>query len=876
MNPSYGTIVRRITQARVSRGVPRSEQTPGRTTVYDCFQPGRRRIDAELVVDIVRALGLDEARVSQWRQACQVIAGRAAGAAIVSTSDTLPDDLPEFTGRREELDRLLDVIDTSAAMGTVVTLVIEGMPGVGKSTLAIHAGHLLLRRGRFSELQLTVDLRGYDSQRPPVDAAAVLADFLRGLGVPGEQIYSLDLACRAAKYRELLAGKRALIMLDDAANEDQVRSLLPGSSTCLVLITSRRALAGLPAARHLSLDVFTPVEALDLLSKAAGHYRVDADPDVPAQLANVVGYLPLALGLVASRIKDSPNSELIDHLERLVERKKRLRLDDGVEIALGVSYDDLPSDHRRMFRLLAIHPGGDLDAHAAAALADVDLDTAGRCLNELLGGNLLRQKLAGRYEFHDLVRIYVSDRAHDEDIASTRRAALDRLFDHYLHTASLAMDLVAPHEWARRPRIPDPDTPRLTLTDQESAVGWLDRERSNLIATAVYAGDHGWPTYTIALATTLFRYLEMGGHYLDALTIHSHAQRAAHHIGDRVGEVNALTSLGNVNRLQGRSERAAEQLQQALEVCRETGDRLAEARALGNLGNVQWRLGRYQQAADLFQQALALFHGIGDRLGEARALGNLGDVYLRLGRYEQASDHLHHALALFGKIGDRLGEANALNTLGFIDQRQASYDHAIKRHQRALDLFQDIGGERAGEADALDNLGLVYSLQGRYDHAIERHQRALDLFHEIGDRAGESYALDHLGTARRRQGHYDQAAKHHEEALNLFHEIGDHGGEAKALNGLGETYLATTRLREAHIQHTAALTLAAETGDLYERARGHNGLAHVHYAIGGSDKARHHWRHALAIFCALDVPDAHDVNAYLTALDAAAVDKNGR
>ena len=226
-NPSYGTIRRRIAQARAARGIPRSE-TPGRTTVYDCFQPSRRRLDADLVVDIVHVLGLNDVRVTQWRQACQVIAGRAAAASIVSAWANLPDDLPEFTGRREELDRVLGVIDTTAGAGTTVVIsAIEGMPGVGKTTLAIHAGHLLLRRGRFSELQLSVDLRGYDPQRPPADPAAVLDVFLRRLGVPGEQIHNLDLAARAAKYRQLLAGKQALIMLDNAANEDQVRLLLP-------------------------------------------------------------------------------------------------------------------------------------------------------------------------------------------------------------------------------------------------------------------------------------------------------------------------------------------------------------------------------------------------------------------------------------------------------------------------------------------------------------------------------------------------------------------------------------------------------------------------------------------------------------------------
>ena len=899
-NPSYATIRRRIAAARAARGLPKSEQEPGRTTVYDCFQPGRRRLDVELVADIVRVLLGDEARVGQWRQACQVVLGRAAAASVVTASGTLPGDLSEFTGRNDELDGVVGLADRDSA-GALIC-VIKGMPGVGKTQLAIHAGHILLQHGRFTDVQFFVNLRGYDPDQPPADPAAVLDSFLRLLGVPGDQIQRLDLAGRTAKYRELLAGKQALVVLDNAASEDQVRPLLPMSRTCLVLVTSRRELNDLENAAQIPLDVFTCDEALGFLRRMVGADRIETEPEDATRIVELCGRLPSDLAVTAGDVRRRVAWSLADHVKRL----KSFPRDEAIRPAFAASYESLPAPRQRLFWLLALHPGGDLTADAAAALAHVELTSAHDMLGLLLSEHLVQRKMPGRYEFHDLMRAYATRVARDEGSDSEHRAALTRLFDYYLCTASLAMNTLHPAEQHRRPQILPTATITAPVAEPAAARAWLDAERSALVAIATHTAAHGWPAHATRLAATLFRFLDTGGYHTDAITIYTHALHAARGTADHRAEAHALTSLGSVYMRQGRYELSADRQQRALALCRQIGDRTGEARALGNLGLVCMRQGHYKQASDYHQQAVVLYHEIGDRTGEARALGNLGAAYQRLGRDELADAHHHQALALFRQIGDRVGEAEELDNLGDVAFRQGRYKHAVEHYQHARTLLHEIG-DPDGEAVALDHLGFVYQRQGCYNRALEDYQQALALFAEIGDRPRQARALCNLGTIYHRQGHYEQAEDHlqqalglsreigdlpgeaaaltnlgtvyeaqsrhtqavghHQQALGLLRETGDPAGKAQTLNNLGETLRASGQSEQSRIQHAEALTLASQTGDKYEQARAHNGLAHAYSITGDSDRARDHWQHSLAFYAQLGVPEADAVSKRLTVLN---------
>ncbi|MCP2243870.1 tetratricopeptide repeat protein [Lentzea aerocolonigenes] len=816
-DPSYEVIKDRVNAAWTAAGRPESDLAR-KNTVADCFRPGRRRWNNDLVVAVVQALHADVGYAAQWRQALRVVGGETKAASQVRVQDTLPEDLAEFTGRTAELDRLREALRDGDA---VVISALEGMAGIGKTQLAIHAGHLLADADLVDRV-LFVNLRGFhpDPAQPPADPAAVLDGFLRLLGVPGHQIPH-DLDARAAAYRDRLHNTRTLVILDNAATEDQVRPLLSTAPGCPTLITSRRSLTALAGATHLPVDVFTPEEAVRFLADAAPAVPVGPDPAAPARIALRCGYLPLALGLVTARIAATPGWTLTDHADRLDERHRDQRLDSGVELALGLSYQDQPADRRRLLRLLALHPGQDVDAHAAAALTGTDLRTVHDQLDQLRADHLLQQTAPGRYTFHDLVRAYAATRAADEDRPADRRAALTRLFDYYLATVGTAMD----HLYPAQAEVPSPVDPAPALTDPDTSKRWLDVERPNLVAVAAHSATHGWQTHTIRLAEIMSRYFD-GGHFTDALAVHGHACRAAQDADDPAGQATALLNLGTTNGQLGRYRTAADQFEQALVLFRQTGDLAGQARAQGNLGNIEQLLGRYQRAAEHYEQVQALFRQAGDRTGEAYTLSNLGTVEGQLGRYDSAAEHL----------------------------------------QQALDLFR-AAGDRAGESYMLIGLGGIEVLLGRYGPAADHLQQALVLCRQVGNRAGEGWTLDSLGKLHTQLGEVPQALERHQQALDLFRETGDQPGEAWALNGLGEVANATGRPAWALAHHEAALTIATDLGTSDQQARAHAGLGQAHHAMGDAALARQHYEQAVALYTDLGMPQAEEIRARLAALE---------
>jgi DNA-binding SARP family transcriptional activator/tetratricopeptide (TPR) repeat protein len=746
------------------------------------------------------------------------------------TPRELPPAVPGFTGRSaalRALTRLLGRPDEHARRAVVIS-VIAGTAGVGKTALAVHWAHQAT--GHFPDGQLYVNLRGYDPGQP-MPAADALAGFLRSLGMPGQDVPP-EAEERTARYRSLLAGKRVLIVLDNAVSAEQVRPLLPGTSACTVVVTSRDALAGLVArdgAARLDLDVFPLEEAVALLRTLIGA-RVDAEPGAAAELADQCCRLPLALRVAAELAASRPAMPLAGLAGELANHRTRLDLlaaggDRHTEVRTVLSWScrDLDADAARTFRLLGLHPGPSIEPYATAALTGATVPRASQALAVLARSHLILPAKPGRYDMHDLLRGYARELTATLDTEAEKHAARTRLFDHYLHTAAVAMDTLFPGERHRRPRIPPPPTPAPPVTDSAAALAWLDAERATLVAVTVHTASHGWPAHATRLAATLFRYLDSGGHYPEAITIHSQACLAARRTGDPAAEAEALTSLGVLDLRQGyRPQAAAAHLQQGLALFRQAGDRSGEVRALGNLGILSLQLGRYEQASGYLQQALALFRETGDQAGEARALATLSTIDFQQGRYEKATGHIHRTLALFREAGDRTGEAHALSSLGEVDLRQGNCRQA------------------AG------HLG-----------------QALALFREIGSRSGEARALTGLGDAALRKGRYEQAADYHRHSLAVCREIGYQSGEVTALNGLGAVFLATGRSSDARAQYAAALSMTTQSGEKYEQAHAHNGLAHAYHAAGDPGQARRHWNEALILYTSLRAPETDQVRARL-------------
>jgi len=750
---------------------------------------------------------------------------RAGGARVVPRQ--LPAAVPAFVGRRDQLAALSQVLHQPA--GTAVITAIGGTAGVGKTALAVQWAHQVA--GEFPDGQLFVNLRGFDSSATPVTPADAVRVLLDALQIPADRLPQ-TVEGQLGLYRSLLAGKRMLVLLDNARDAAQVRPLLPGAATCRVVVTSRSqltSLAAIEAAYPLILDILTGAEARQLLEQRLGASRLAADPGAAAQIISCCAYLPLALCIIAARAAMRPDLSLAQVAAALAAHPDLDAFTDGgdpaadVRAAFSWSYRQLDGDTARAFRLAGLHPGPGLDHRALAALTGETADRAGHLLDALTQACMIQPAGPFRYGLHDLLRSYARELAYDQDSEAERQAALDGLFGYYLYTAAIAMDAAFPAERHRRPPIPPPTASAPVFTDEAEALAWLDAERADLVTVTVHAANHGWPGHAIRLAATLFRYLVTGAHSPEAITIHGSACRAARHTGDQAAEADALHSLGGVDLRQGRYQQAADYLRRALALNRETGDRTGQARALGNLGLADLLQGRCQQAAEHFQQSLALHREVGDRTGEARALGNLGFADLRQGRYQQAARHLRRSLALSRDTRDRGGEARALANLGEVETRQGHYQQAAGHLQQALTLCRQIG-DRASEADILASLGVVDIRQGRYQQA--------------GDRL--------------------------RQALAQCRATGDLSRQALALNGLGEVLLATGRSADSRTQHAAALSMAVQVGEKYEQARAHDGLASTYQASGDAARARRHWQQAVTLYTGLGAPEADQARARLT------------
>ncbi len=805
----------------------------------------------------VRAIGdLERGRTSEPRRGSVELLRRALGlaaeeigqdaraAGLRARSDQpnrpvprqLPGTVRHFVGRADELAALTGLLDQAGQQpsGTVVVSAIGGTAGVGKTALAVHWAHQVT--GRFPDGQLYVNLRGYDPSHP-LSAAEALVGFLRALGVPDQDIPPEE-AERAARYRSLLAGRRMLVVLDNAQSAEQVQPLLPGTNACVAVVTSRDSLAGLVArdgAVRLDLDLMPPDDAVCLLRALVGS-RVDADPGAAAALAGQCCRLPLALRIAAELADARRATPLADLVDELTDQQRRLDLLDAardphiaVRAVFSWSYRHLDAETARGFRLAGLHPGPDLDRYAAAALAGCTPDQGRRVLDELARAHLLQAAGADRYGMHDLLRAYARDLANSRDGEQERQAALTRLLDYYLATAAAAMQALYPAEGRLRPPVPPPVTAAPPVADPAAARAWLDAQRPGLVAVAAHAADYGWPGHATRLARTLSRYLEASGHYAESLTINGCARRAAHRAGDKAAEAAALQGLGVVAWRQGRCVQASGLLEQALGSWREAGDRWGEGRAMGTLGLVDLVQGHSKQAARYLQQAAAAFRETGDVSGEARMLGNLGAAERRLGHFQQAAALFKQALALSRQTGDRSGEAYALARLGSVDAEQ-----------------------------------------GRGQQGASRLRQAVAMFHEAGDLSGEAYVLNSLGTAERGEGRYEQAARHHSRALALCRQTGERAGEAEALNGLGETLRVTGPVGESCARHTAALAVATEIGDRYEQAHAHSGLARACDAAGDRGRARGHWQQAVILYDSLGAPEAGQIRAQLAATEGRA------
>ncbi|BCJ46261.1 XRE family transcriptional regulator [Actinoplanes ianthinogenes] len=701
----------------------------------------------------------------------------------------LPPDLGGFVGREAELAQLdhLALADRDGPDTALRIIVLSGTPGVGKTTLAVRWAQR--RRDRFADGQLYVDLRGYDPEQPmaPGDAPA---GFLRSLGLPPEAI-PVTLGERVARLRSMLAGRRMLLLLDNAASVDQVRPLLPGTGTCVVLVTSRDSLTGLVVghdAKRLELDLLPLPDAMVLFTRLLGA-RVGVEAQAAAALAVQCARLPLALRIVAELAAMRGTAPLATLVDELSDQHRRLDLlvtgsDPRTDVGavFSWSYGHLPPPVARIFRLLGLHPGPDIDSYALAALCGEDPATARRSADVLARAHLLGRADGDRYALHDLLRAYAAQLVAEDDEKS-RAEALAGLLGYYRGAAQTAIDTLYPAERRRLLDSARHGTPAPDLHTAALSLSWLDAERANLVATAVHAARHGRPEHTTALTIILLRYLESAGHYDEATTLHTHALQAAVQVRDRRQEAHLETNFAVILAQQGRYPEAVQRLERAASLAAVIADPVAQARAVGNLGHVYQRQGRFPEAAERLAEAIALCRQAGDSTGEARGLGNLGQVYLRQGRDDQAVAPLRAAVDICRRIEDATGEAYALISISHIASRGGAYERAEQLARAALELCRR-GNEPAGEGYALDGLGLARLRRDDPAGALALIRQALEIFRRLGERAGEANACNSLGEALTAAGDHAAARAQYTAALMLATEIGDEHQAARARRGL--------------------------------------------------------------------------------------------
>jgi DNA-binding SARP family transcriptional activator len=774
----------------------------------------------------------------------------------------LPADTRVFTGRQPELGRLLALAGAASGSdgpGTVVISAIDGMAGIGKTALAVHAAHRLA--GRFGDGQLFIDLHGYTQGYPPRTASQALETFLLALGVPPQQIPE-DAEERAALYRERLAGTRTLIVLDNAADEAQVRPLIPGRTGCLILVTSRRKLKSLDDSHALALDVLPAPDAITLLRAVAGPDRVAADDPAVAEIAGLCGHVPLAVRIAAALMRSRPTwspQYLADKL-----RAERARLDalfDGdrdVSALFDLSSQILNDDQRHLYCYLGLSPGPETDAYAAAALLDTDAATAERLMQELVDHNLVLEPRAGRYRLHDLIRAH--SRALAEKDPAAGEAALERLLDYYQHTARRANDRLAR---CARPRIAGPAHAHApALPDAPGACAWLRAERANLAACLQYAIQGAMDARTVALSVGLTSLLRTDGPWPQAKAAQTAAAAAARRLGDRRAQARALTELGDLCRLTGDYPGADRSLQTALELWREAGDKPGQARALTELGTVRRVSGDYQAADRSLQTALELWREAGDKPGQARALTELGTVQYTSGDYQAAGRRLRAALQLYRKAGDTPGQARALTELSEMQRLTGAYEDAIRNSEAALAISDELG-DRLGHANALSRLGRMRRMTGDYEDAAWHQRAALDLYRELGDRLGEANARMMLGEVRSLTGDHEGAARDLEQSIGTFRDLGNRGNQPCALNYYAAAISAAGDLTRAITIYHDALRQAREVQQPDDEAAALEGLGENHMRKGNLQDGATYLHQALEIYRRLGVPAAEQITARL-------------
>jgi DNA-binding SARP family transcriptional activator len=755
-------------------------------------------------------------------------AGVAAGVAAWPAGggrSPLPPDIADFTGRRKQVAQAIDAITGLPQPRAAVPIVaITGRAGVGKTTLAVHVAHRL--RGQFDG-RLYVGLDG--AGPAPADPAEVLGRLLRRLGVDGAAIPDGPEE-RAESYRARLDGAHVLIVLDNAADERQIRPLLPGSPTCAVIVTSRRHLTGLPGAVHMELGAFDPVQATELLGRVAGMERVAAEPAAGDRISMLCDRLPLALRIAAARLAAKPHWSLDRLASRLADERRRLdeltHADLEVRGSIGLSQHGLSPPAQRAFRLLGLLDAPDFAVWAAAVLMDVPQPEAEEQVEELIDARLL--EVAGRdetgqtrYRFHDLVRVYARERAAAAEPAAELRAALRRALSGWLTLAEaaeqrLANPYFAPLYGDAPRRVFDAETTEALLIDP---VSWFDAEHAAMVAAVRQARENALPDLCWELASAMLPYFELRGDTVDWRRCCDDALAAARTAGDVRGEAAALINFAGLYFVQSRYDEGGNCFAQAAELCERIGADYGLAGALCGLASANRIKGALEESRARWRRGLEIFAALGDARAEAYATEGLGMCDFDQGRFASARTHFDAMLRLHKAAGNAMGQGQALRRLAAVELETGRYAAALELFKKALPVFRELG-DRLSEAVVQMRMAECMVREGRHEHARRLLDQCMTIFREVGWRTCEGHVLRLLGEMLIAERDPPGAVIPLQESVRIFRDLEESLDLAETLGRLGEAYDAMGDRVAARTARGESRSLLATMGRVTEDLAG--------------------------------------------------------
>ncbi|MCX4098120.1 ATP-binding protein [Nocardia sp. alder85J] len=727
-----------------------------------------------------------------------------ARSSFESAPRQLPGDVSGFVNRAEELRQLGEMLARMPVEPMVVGLyVITGTAGVGKTSLALHWAHSI--RHRFPDGQLYVNLRGYDPE-PPVSAGQALDRFLRALGVPPSAIPA-EAEDKAALYRSILSGRRILVVLDNAATVKQVRLLLPGSSECLVLVTSRSRLSGLIArdgGYRFSLDVLSESDAIRLLHTVTDGYRRRDDEEEIRELARLCARLPLALRIAAERAASRPLMLLRDLIADLRDESvlwDALTPDhdddaDAVRTVFAWSYRALPVTAARVFRLLGLHPGPDFGVPAVAALAEVTRNEARQLLDILTGAHMLEQQIADRYQFHDLLRAYATEQVMNQETNDSRRHASARLLSWYLRSLRNAVSVIAPHD--RLPAAPETDSGSepLNFPDAAAAFAWYETEYTNIVGSARVAAAYELHDSAWRFPVLLRSIFVSQNPFEDWIAVTDVGLASARRIGDRFGEAELQDSLGKAYVQSHRLEAAEQCHRAALAIRQEISDDFGVAASINSLGLVHWRSRRLAAATADFEESLEMFRALAEPRWQAVVSTNLGMAHVDRADIESANEILTRCVEQCRAIGDTAYEGNALFFLAMAQREAGLPNEALASIESALAIARDRRLDAWGGYWLME-LGRVQRALGLPEEALTSYQRSAVVHRRLVDRNREAMAIDGTGECYREIGRYEDSIHFHRLSVAIFRETGDRWWLATALYNLAMSLGLAGRSRQA-------------------------------------------------------------------------------